>query len=67
MESVKMVIQFWSDYSCPFCYIGETRLFKSISRLGIEDKVTLKKLAYELHPGITVTEKEDVLSLFSGK
>lgn len=25
-----MKIVYWSDYACPYCYIGETRLKKAI-------------------------------------
>lgn len=25
-----MIIQYWSDFSCPFCYIAEARLMKAM-------------------------------------
>ncbi|MDY2956522.1 MAG: DsbA family protein, partial [Lachnospiraceae bacterium] len=34
-------ITYWSDYVCPFCYIGEIRLLKAIEKLGIADQVEL--------------------------
>lgn len=41
-------IQIWSDFVCPYCYIGETRLDNAIRDLGIEDKVKVTYRAYEL-------------------
>lgn len=44
-----MEIVYWSDYNCPFCYIGKTNLNKAIEELGIEDlNITMK--AFELEP-----------------
>ena len=31
-----MKVTYWSDYACPYCYIGETRLRKAIASLGLE-------------------------------
>ena len=28
-------ITYWSDYACPFCYIGEERLKKALEELGL--------------------------------
>ena len=43
-------ITYWSDFSCPYCYIGETRLKKAISNLGLTDSVTLTPKAFRLDP-----------------
>ncbi|MDE6022568.1 MAG: DsbA family protein, partial [Muribaculaceae bacterium] len=29
-----MNLTIWSDFACPYCYIGETRLEKAIEELG---------------------------------
>ena len=44
-----MKIIYWSDYACPFCYIGESRLKRVAAEMGIED-LELEMKAYELHP-----------------
>ncbi len=46
-----MKITYWSDYACPYCYIGETRLEKALEELGMKDKVTLEMKSFELDPG----------------
>ncbi|WP_414051886.1 DsbA family oxidoreductase [Macrococcus animalis] len=45
-----MKIEFWSDYACPYCYIGEKRLETAIKDLGIEDQVDLEMRSFELDP-----------------
>lgn len=46
-----MKITYWSDYACPYCYIGETRLEKALESLGLKDKVELEMKSFELDPG----------------
>lgn len=41
-------INVWSDFACPFCYLGEVRLANAIRELGLEDKVRVHYRAYEL-------------------
>ncbi len=48
-----MIIKIWSDYACPFCYIGEKRLEKALSQLDGEFKIEFK--SFELDP--TASEK----------
>lgn len=45
-----MTITIWSDFACPYCYIGETRLEKAIEELGIKDNVKIDYRAFELDP-----------------
>ena len=43
-----MKITYWSDFACPYCYIGNTRLKKAIKDLNLEDKVEFDIHAFEL-------------------
>ena len=45
-----MTLTIWSDFACPYCYIGETRLEKAIEELGIKDDVQIDYRAFELDP-----------------
>lgn len=45
-----ITIQFWSDFMCPFCYIGEKRIKDVVAAMGLEDRVTYKMKAFELDP-----------------
>jgi len=44
-----MKIEIWSDYVCPFCYIGERKLKMALKETGLEDKVELIFNSYELN------------------
>jgi len=45
-----MVIEIWSDFSCPFCYIGKKKLKKALLRNNLENKVKIIYKAFELNP-----------------
>lgn len=45
-----MKITIWGDFACPYCYIGETRLFEVLDELGIMDAVMIEYRAFELDP-----------------
>ena len=45
-----MKITYWSDYACPYCYIGEKRLETAISELGLENDIDIEMRAFELDP-----------------
>ena len=49
-----MIIEYWSDYSCPYCYIAETRLKNAMHNLGIEDECRLDFKAFRLNPNAKV-------------
>lgn len=43
-------IEIWSDYTCPYCYIGKKQLFQVLDEMGITDyKITHR--VYLLDPG----------------
>lgn len=43
-----MKIEVWSDYVCPFCYIGKRRLEEALEDTGLGSKVEVIYKAYEL-------------------
>ncbi|MDO4869736.1 MAG: DsbA family oxidoreductase [Bacillota bacterium] len=45
-----MKITYWSDYACPFCYIGEKRMEKAIAELPQLGEVQLEMKSFELDP-----------------
>ena len=46
-------IKIWSDFACPYCYIGERRLKDAINQLGLNDQVMIEYKAFELDPNGT--------------
>lgn len=45
-----MIIRYWSDFSCPFCYIAEARLKRVLREMGAEDKARLDFRSFRLNP-----------------
>lgn len=45
-----MTLTIWSDFACPYCYIGETSLLKAIDEMGLKDEVQIDFRAFELDP-----------------
>lgn len=62
-----MKIHYWSDYACPYCYIGETRLKNAIEELGIGDDVELEMHAFELDQSAPKEVTGDTLNRFARK
>ncbi|MEE0435147.1 MAG: DsbA family oxidoreductase [Peptococcaceae bacterium] len=54
-------IEIWSDYTCPYCYIGKTQLFQVLKEMGIDDykithRVYLLDAGKESHPERTFVD-----------
>jgi len=45
-----MKIEVWSDFACPFCYIGKTRFDNALKRFPHKDNVKVIYKAYQLNP-----------------
>lgn len=55
-----MKIEIWSDYVCPFCYIGKRELERALEEIGLSDQVEVQMKAYELDPTSSTTEAPPV-------
>ncbi len=49
-------IEIWSDFACPYCYIGERFLASALKNLGNRVEVELVYRAFELDPSARKTE-----------
>ena len=38
-----MKVMYWSDYACPYCYIGKTHLKKAIENLDPGDQIDVEE------------------------
>jgi predicted DsbA family dithiol-disulfide isomerase len=45
-----MKIELWSDFACPFCYIGKKRFEKALEKFPHKEMVELTYKAYQLNP-----------------
>lgn len=62
-----MKIEVWSDFMCPFCYIGETKLQKAITNLGLQDKIQVEYKSFELDPTAKPWDGQSMYELLAGK
>ncbi|KAF0227640.1 MAG: DSBA oxidoreductase [Erysipelotrichaceae bacterium] len=62
-----MKIEVWSDYSCPFCYIGKVHLDKALAELKLTDKVEIIYKAYQLDPSAPKAIKQSTHDVLSSK
>lgn len=62
-----MKITYWSDYACPYCYIGEARLKKAISEIPKIGDVELEMKAFQLDPSAGEHATGDTQTRFAHK
>lgn len=62
-----MIITYWSDYACPYCYIGEARLKRAIKAMELDGKVQLVPRAFELNPAAPREVESDTATRFASK
>lgn len=60
-----MKIEVWSDFACPFCYIGEARLKKAVEELGKEN-FQIEFKSYQLNPGLPKKANQNAVEYFKG-
>lgn len=46
-----MKITYWSDYACPFCFIGDAKLKKAIANLQLDEPIEWEMKAFQLDLG----------------
>lgn len=66
-NEARMLITYWSDYACPYCYIGEARLKRAIKAMKLEGKVALAPRAFELNPDAPREVISDTATRFAAK
>lgn len=62
-----MRIDVWSDYACPFCYIGKRRLEHALSQFADRDKVEVVFRSFQLDPTARVDESRDIHDMLASK
>lgn len=62
-----MKIEIWSDYSCPFCYIGERKLALALEKTGMKEEVEIVFHSFELDPNAKKSYDESIYQLIAKK
>lgn len=62
-----MQIEVWSDFVCPFCYIGKRRLEHALSTFPQGDQVEVVFKSFELDPNAKESKGESMAELLAAK
>ena len=62
-----MKIEVWSDYVCPFCYIGKKQLEKAIKNSGYEGQIDVEFKSFLLDPTTPIDTEESIYTSLARK
>ncbi|MEH7417322.1 DsbA family oxidoreductase [Neobacillus drentensis] len=62
-----MKIEVWSDYVCPFCYIGKRRLELALEQFSHKEQVEVEFKAFELDPNSPEYNGESIHEVLANK
>jgi len=62
-----MKIEIWSDYVCPFCYIGKRKLEEALENFPHKDDVEVTYKSYELDPNAPLYDGQDYYETLAKK
>ncbi|AIO18401.1 DSBA-like thioredoxin domain protein [Candidatus Izimaplasma bacterium HR1] len=60
-----MKVELWSDFACPFCYIGKKRFEKALENFPHKDKIEVVYKAYQLNPNAPKVMKGSPVESFA--
>jgi len=62
-----MNVQIWSDYVCPFCYIGKRKFEQALASFEHKDQVEVVYKSFELDPHAPLDATKDMYETLAGK
>lgn len=62
-----MKIEVWSDFVCPFCYIGKRRLEEALEQFPQKDQVEVEFKSFELDPNAPKKDEQSVYEMLGRK
>jgi len=62
-----MKIEIWSDYVCPFCYIGKRRLETALEQFAYRNEVVIEYRSFELNPQASMYSGKNMHQMLSEK
>jgi len=57
---MKMIVEIWSDFACPFCYIGKKRFEGALNKFAHKEQVKIIYRSYQLEPYAAATQDQDI-------
>jgi predicted DsbA family dithiol-disulfide isomerase len=62
-----MKIEIWSDFVCPFCYIGKRHLEMALGQVPFKDEVEVVYRSFELDPNAPLNPTTNIHGLLAAK
>lgn len=62
-----MKVEIWSDYACPFCYLGKRRFEKALDLFKHKDDVEVIFRSFELDPSMSKEVQSSMQELLAAK
>lgn len=62
-----MKVEVWSDYVCPFCYIGKRRMEEAIHQLDFKSEIEVEFKSFELDPNAPKSYEGNINELIAKK
>src|ERR1700730_15196873 len=62
-----MKIEVWSDFVCPFCYIGKQRLEMALNQFPYKDHVDIEFKSFELDPNAPIYTEKNIYESLAAK
>lgn len=62
-----MKIEVWSDFACPFCYIGETAMYKALENLELLGSAEVVFKSYQLDENAKRQPEKDIHQIIAEK
>ena len=66
-EVKTMKIEIWSDFVCPFCYIGKRNMEAALEQLGMENQVEIDYKSFQLNPESKKHYEENINQIIADK
>jgi len=60
-------IEIWSDFTCPYCYLGKTKLELALDQFSHKEKVRIEYASFQLDPNAEVQSNKMVYDMLMEK
>lgn len=60
-------VEIWSDFACPFCYIGKKHFEKALQKFGNSEKVKITYRSFELDPKAPKSYPKSIYEVLANK
>lgn len=60
-----MIVTYWSDFSCPFCYIAEARIRRAMREMGITEQCRMDFKSFRLNPMAKIVPSHPIFDSYA--